>query len=168
MGDWGLDLARIIGKYNDIHESAAIADSARICGWCYIGPDVTIGDNTVIGNFCEINSGATIGSNTLINSHCHLNSNTVVGSGVIFGSGVLTADERYMTARTKNIEKIPCMIGDDCRIGQNSSLVCTTLEDHVSIGAGSVVLARRIKSYEVWAGVPARYLRRMNDYEISI
>ena len=71
------DLARIVGKFNDIHETARIADTARICGWCYIGPDVEIGENTVIGNFCEINSGAKIGRDTLINSHCHLNSNTL-------------------------------------------------------------------------------------------
>lgn len=162
------DLARLVGHYNDIHESARIAASARICGWCYIGPGVVIGEHTVIGNFCEINSGAVVGNGALINSHCHLNSNTVVGNGVIFGSGVLTADERHMTARTQNVKKKPCVIGDDCRIGQNSSLICTTLEDHVSIGAGSVVLAPRIKSYEVWAGVPAKYIRRMNDHELSI
>ena len=161
-------MANIVGKFNDIHKSAKIADTARICGWCYIGPDVTIGEHTIIGNFCEINSHAEIGSNVLVNSHCHLNSNTVVGNGVIFGAGVHTADEKYMTARTKNIKKTPCMIGNDCRIGQGSNLVCVTLGDHVSIGAGSVVLEPYIKSYEVWAGIPARFIRKMSEYECSI
>ena len=161
-------MADIIGKYNDIHDSAVIHDSARICGWCYIGPDVHIGENAIIGNFCEINSGAAIGCGTMINSHCHINSDTTIGDGVIFGSGVLTADEKYMTARTCNITKQPCVIGNGCRVGQNSSLVCTILEDYVSIGAGSVVLEPRIKSREVWAGVPARYMRKMSDYELSI
>lgn len=168
---WGgpvLDLVEIVGKFNDIHDSAVIDDSARICGWCYIGEDVVIGENSVIGNFCEINSGTRIGSDTLLNSYCLLNSDTVVGSGVILGAGVLTADEKYMTARTTNITKKPCVIGDDCRIGQGSSLVCTRLGDHVSIGAGSVVLEPEIKSYEVWAGVPAKFLRRITDYELSI
>lgn len=161
-------MAEIVGKYNDIHDSAVIGDGARICGWCYIGPDVHIGQNAVIGNFCEINSGATIGRGTMINSHCHLNTDTVVGDNVIFGSGVLTADEKYMTPRTHNITKKPCRIGNECRVGQNSSLICTTLEDSVTIGAGSVVLEPHIKSREVWAGVPARYVRRMTDYELSI
>ena len=161
-------MARIVGKFNDIHETARIADTARICGWCYIGPDVEIGENTVIGNFCEINSGTKIGKGTLINSHCNLNSDTRVGNGVILSTGVLTADEKYMTARTENIAKKPCVIGSDCRIGQNSSLICTTLGEHVSIGAGSVVLEPEIKPFQVWAGVPARFIRNMNDYEISI
>ena len=111
-------MARIVGRFNDIHETAKIADTARICGWCYVGPGVEIGENTVIGNFCEINSGTKIGADTLINSHCNLNSNTRVGSGVIFGGGVLTADEKHMTARTESITKKPCVIGNDCRIGQ--------------------------------------------------
>lgn len=161
-------LANIVGKFNDIHPSAKISDTARICGWCYIGPHVVIGDNSVIGNYCEINSGTKIGSHTLINSHCHLNSDTIVGDNVIFGAGVLTADEKYMTARTKNIKKIPCVIGNDCRIGQGVRLVCTQLDDHVSIGAGSVVLAPHIKSCEVWIDTPARFLRKMTDYELSI
>ena len=56
-----------MGKFNEIHESAKIAESARVCGWCYIGSNVQIGEGTVIGNYCEINSGAVIGNNTLIN-----------------------------------------------------------------------------------------------------
>ena len=91
-----------------------------------------------------------------------------MGNGVILSTGVLTADEKYMTARTENIAKKPCVIGSDCRIGQNSSLICTTLGEHVSIGAGSVVLEPEIKPFQVWAGVPARFIRNMNDYEISI
>ena len=161
-------MARIVGRFNDIHETAKIAGTARICGWCYIGPGVEIGENTVIGNFCEINSGTKIGADTLINSHCNLNSDTKVGNGVIFSTGVLTADEKYMTSKTENITKKPCVIGNDCRIGQGASLICTTLADHVSIGAGSVVLEPAIKSFQVWAGVPARFLRNMTDYEIRI
>ena len=93
-------LPRIVGKFNEIHESAKIADSARVCGWCYIGSNVQIGEGTVIGNYCEINSGSVIGNNTLINGHCNINSNTIIGNGTIFGGGVMTADEKIMTART--------------------------------------------------------------------
>ena len=158
----------LVGRFHDIHESARIADSARICNFVYIGQDVEIGEGTVIGNFCEINSGAKIGRNNMINSHCHVNSDTVIGNDNIFGASVLTADEKHMTARTKNITKTPCVIGNDCRIGQHSSLVCTKLGNHVSIGAGSTVLAPEIPDRQVWAGTPARYLRDISDSELAI
>ena len=157
-----------VGRYNDIHRSARIAESARVCGWCYIGPDVVIGENAVIGNFCEINSSAVVGGGTLLNPYCVLNSNTVVGKECIFGGGVLTADEKYMTVRTSNITKKPCRVGDDCRIGQGSMLISTELGDHVSIGAGSLVLEPKIPDRQVWAGSPARFLRMMTDEEMAI
>lgn len=161
-------MTRIIGKFNDIHETAKIADTARICGWTYIGEHVEIGENTVIGNFCEINSHTKIGKNSLINPYCLLNSNTQIGDGVILGASVATADEKYMTARTANIEKKPCTIGNDCRIGIRATLLCTKLGDHVSIGANSLVLEPEIKPYEVWAGSPAKYMRKMTQYELSL
>lgn len=157
-----------VGRYNDIHPSARIAETARVCGYCYIGPNAVIGENAVIGNFCEINSGASVGDGTLLNAYCLLNSNTAVGSGCILGAGVLTADEKRMTARTANIVKRPCRIGDDCRIGQGSMLVCTSLGDHVSIGAGSLVLEPKIPPRQVWVGSPARFLRMMTDEELAI
>ena len=157
-----------VGRYNDIHPSARIAGSARVCGWCYIGPNAVIGDNAVVGNFCEINSGTTIGGETLLNAYCVLNSDTVVGRGCVFGAGVMTADEKHMTARTSNVTKKPCRIGDDCRIGQGSMLICTELGDHVSIGAGSLVLEPSIPGGQVWAGSPARFLRMMTDEELAL
>lgn len=122
----------------------------------------------MVGNFCEINSGTVIGDGTLMNAYCSLNSDTVVGKGCIFSTGVKTADEKYMTARTSNIVKKPCRIGDDCRIGQGSILVCTELGNHVSIGAGSVVLEPHIPSKQVWVGSPARFLRTMTSHEMAI
>lgn len=159
---------REVGRYNDIHPSARIAETARVCGYCYIGANAVIGEDVVVGNFCEINSGASVGDGTLLNAYCSLNSDTVVGRGCILSTGVKTADERYMTARTANIVKRPCRIGDDCRIGQGSILVCAELGDHVSIGAGSLVLEPKIPPRQVWVGSPARFLRMMTDEELAI
>lgn len=159
---------KILGKFNDIHSTAQIGNDSRIANFCYIGKDVRIGKNCVIGNFCEINNGTVIGDNTLINSHCHLNSNTIIGNDCIFGASVMTADEKYMTPHTSKITKQPCVIGNNCRIGQNSNLVCTKLGDFVSIGAGSTVLVDEIKSGEVWVGTPAKKLRNLSDYEKSL
>ena len=96
-----------------------------MCGWCYVGPGVTIGENAAVGNFCEINSGASIGDDTLLNAYCLLNSDTVVGRGCIFGAGVLTADEKRMTARTPNMtEAMSALCDPHSAVG--STLMCTT------------------------------------------
>ena len=159
---------KLVGRYNDIHPPAKIAETARISGYCYIGAKTVIGENVVIGNYCEINTGVVIGDGTLINGYCSLNSDTIVGKGCILSTGVKTADEKYMTARTANIVKKPCRVGNDCRIGQASILISTELGDHVTIGAGSLVLEPNIPPKQVWVGSPARFLRMMTDKEMAI
>lgn len=159
---------RVLGAFNEIlTEPKNISPGAVIANFCFVGRGARIG-RSKIGNFCEINSGARIGDGNLINAYCVFNSDTEVGDGNIFGANVMTADEKYMTARTENVEKAPCRIGSDCRIGQGARLICTELGDHVSIGAGAVVLEPRISSGEVWAGIPARYIRKMTEKELSI
>lgn len=160
-------MVRMLGTFNEMHHEVDLAEDVVIANHCFIGKGVRIGAGTKIGNFCEINPGAVIGADCLINSHCHLNSGTVVGDGTIFGSGVLTADEKYMTARTSNVTKTPCHIGKDCRIGQGASLVCCRVGDHASIGAGAVVL-KDVPAFQVWAGIPARYMRDMTRRELEI
>lgn len=159
---------RVLGEFNEILASpAGIGEGVIIANHCFIGKGVRIGPRTKIGNFCEINSGASIGADCLINSHCHINSDTTISDSTILGSGVLTADERYMTARTQNVRKVPCQIGRDCRIGQGARLVCCKIGNHASIGAGSVVL-RDVPAFQVWAGVPARYMRQISRKELAL
>lgn len=161
-------MARLLGSHNEILADPEDLDpTAVIANYCFIGKGVRIGAGTKIGNYCEINPGTSIGKGCLINSHCHLNSDTVVGDGTIFGSGVLTADERHMTARTCNVTKEPCRIGKDCRIGQGARLICCSIGNHATIGAGAIVL-RDVPAYQVWAGVPARYMRDMTPRELNI
>lgn len=158
----------ILGNSNEILTAPEnIAAGAIISNYCFIGKDVKIGKSK-IGNFCELNSGTIIGDDNLINSYCLFNSDTVIGDANIFGANVMTADEVYMTARTSNITKVPCRIGNDCRIGQGSRLICTDLGNHVSIGAGAVVIEPKIRDKEVWVGIPARFLRYMSEKELSI
>ena len=156
---------KILGSFNEIAEGAVFGDGTIIANYCFIGKGVTVGRNCKIGNFSEINSGVTIGDNTLINGHCSLNSDTRVGSNVVFGGGVLTGDEKYMTAITSNIQKKPCVIGDHVKVGQGSRLVCTHIGDYAVIGASSTVLVDHVPEHEVWAGTPAQRIRRTTPEE---
>lgn len=156
---------KILGKFNEIADGVSIGDNTLIANYCFIGRNVTIGANCKIGNFVEINSGTVIGDNTLINSHCNLNSNTRIGNNTIFSTGVLTADEKYMTPITLKIQKKPCIIGDHVKVGQGARLICTSIGNYASIGAGATVLADHVPPHEVWIGTPARKIRRTSPYE---
>ena len=157
---------KVIGKSNDILTDD-IGEGTRIANFCFIGKNVKIGKNVTIGNFCEINAGTTIGDNTLINPYCVFNSNTIIGKNCAFGGSVLTADEKYMTAHTERIKKTPCVIGDNVKIGQHSSLICCKIGDYSTIGACTMVMCD-VPAREVWIGSPAKKLRDVNDYEMTL
>jgi acetyltransferase-like isoleucine patch superfamily enzyme len=60
------------------------------------------------------------------------------------------------------VRSIPVTIGDDVFIGANSIILKgVTIGDRVIIGAGSVV-TKNIASDEVWAGNPARLIKRID------
>lgn len=162
------DMYKELGKYNDIHPSAQIGDGTRLSGWTFIGKNVKIGKNCKIGNHCEINSGVQIGDGTLLTSYTFLSSDTIVGDGCMFGSHSVAADEKIMTPYTERITRKPCIVGNNCRIGTHTILVSCTLGDWVSTGAGTVVLEPKIKSKEVWAGVPARKIRDIKPFEMEL
>ena len=71
-------------------------------------------------------------------------------------------DER----RVNNVEKIlsaPIDIGDDVFIGANSIILKgVKIGSRAVIGAGSVV-TRQVPADEIWAGNPARFIKKISD-----
>lgn len=144
-----------------------IGEGVVIAGWCFIGKGAKIGPRTRISNFVEINPDCEIGADILVNPYSIFNSGTKIGDGTIIGAHVSTADERHMTARTERVRRIQCEIGKDCRIGTHTSIISSKIGDHSSTGAGSVV-TKDIPPCQVWAGVPARYMRDMTKEELEL
>jgi acetyltransferase-like isoleucine patch superfamily enzyme len=110
---------------------------------------IKIGEKVFIGHACEFvcNSKIIIGNNCLIASKCTLN------------------DTGHEYSRKTNINLQPItskeiIIEDDVWIGTS----CVILQG-VTIGQGSVIAAgsvvnKSIPPYEVWAGVPARFIKK--------
>jgi acetyltransferase-like isoleucine patch superfamily enzyme len=58
-------------------------------------------------------------------------------------------------------------IGRDCYIGANSIILSNVnISDGAIIGAGSVV-TKDIPEYEIWAGVPAKFIKKRESSEIE-
>lgn len=110
---------------------------------------VTLGSGTFVGSGCEFNitSSITVGENCLIASGCRF---------IDHNHG--TATDTTMKAQVE--EEAPIQIGSDVWIGAN----CVVLKgvfigDGAIVAAGSVV-TKPLDSMSVYAGVPARLIRR--------
>jgi acetyltransferase-like isoleucine patch superfamily enzyme len=114
------------------------------------GPNILIGNNVFIGNNTEFNISEriTIGHNSLIASYCRFVDHD-------HGMSDLKTLIRLQESTTS-----PIVIEENVWIGSN----CTILKG-VSIGKGAVigagsVLNKSVPPNEVWAGVPAKLIRK--------
>ena len=115
---------------------------------------MSVGDHTGMSNIAiYVSQKVTIGNNVKIG-----------GSVKIYDTDFHSTDykERAMT-NDPGIKSAPVTIGNDVFIGAHSIILKgVSIGDRSVIGAGSVV-TKNVPSDEIWAGVPARFIKRLGD-----
>lgn len=109
---------------------------------------IKIGDRVFIGHSCDFVSSLriTIGDDCLIASKCTFNDTG-------------HEHDRALKVNEQPVTQGEIIIHDDVWIGTNSVILRgVTIGKGAVIGAGSVV-NKSIPEYQVWAGVPARFIR---------
>ena len=110
---------------------------------------IKIGDRVFIGRCCEFNSDDKI----------------VIGNNCLIASNTTFADMGHQTGLGYNMNSKPVIskeiiIGDDVWIGSKSIILKgVTIGSGAVVGAGSLV-NKSIPEYEIWAGSPARFIRK--------
>ena len=112
---------------------------------------ITIGDNTGISNSALVAvDSIAIGNNVLIGGNCKIYDND-------FHS--LDFDERMGTVDL-GVKHAPVVIKDGAFIGAHTIVLKgVTIGERSIVGAGSVV-SRSIPDYEIWAGNPAKFIKK--------
>ena len=117
-----------------IHPTAYVAPEVKIGSGCVIMPNVSISPGVKFGRCCLVMIAATIGHNNTIGDHCHFAAESCVGAYLKIGKGV--------------------------HIGLNASVrEELTLGDYSTLAMGAVLL-KDMGEFEIWAGVPAKLLRK--------
>ena len=167
-------LIRILKGFVNKIEIREIKQNLISCGKrVYIGRNSSFTPHSV-----SVGNNVSLGINTLIMS---TRAKVTIGDDVMFGPGVtiITGDHnishvgRTMISVTDE-EKAPeddqdVIIENDVWIGAN-----VTILKGVTVGTGSVVAAgsvvtKSVPPYQIWGGVPARYLKdRFTDDELKI
>ncbi|MFX0105235.1 MAG: gamma carbonic anhydrase family protein [Candidatus Hodarchaeota archaeon] len=79
-------------------------------------------------------------------------------SSVIIGSKVIIGHHAMVHG--------PVEIGDGCLIGIGSNVIHNTvLNDGSMIAAGAVITNKKVPSRQLWAGVPAKFLKNLREEE---
>lgn len=124
--------------------------------------DCTLGDNVFIGPFVEIQGHTQIGDNSKVQSHTFICEYVTVGRNCFIGHGVMFANDMFREGKP-NADRESwgrITLGDNVSVGSGATILAVSICDGVVIGAGSVV-TRSISEKGVYAGNPARLLRRL-------
>lgn len=146
-----------------IHPTAVIGEPAehREVIWAYYAGDPhapllepVIGETAIVGALCTIDAGiqqpTRVGERTLLMKRTHVGHDVQIGDDCEIGAGVVICGE--------------VVIGNGVRIGGNTWIrPQIRIGDGARIGGGAVVV-KDIPAGEVWAGNPAKPLRKGRTY----
>lgn len=130
----------------------------------------SIGDNTKVGAFVEVQKKAKIGKNCKISSHTFICEGVTIADGCFVGHSVVFINDNSPQAVNpsgklegdKEWRKrfVPTKVGTGAAIGSNCTILGNlAIGPGAMVGAGSVV-TKNIPAGQVWAGNPARFLRK--------
>lgn len=122
---WFVDVGGAPREQRAIDPSAQFGLRCVVWAWTNIMADVVCGDDVSIGSRTEIGRGTTIGAKSRIGSGVFLPYSSIVGESVFIGPNVTATDDRH-----------PKILSP----GQRYTAEPPVIEDHVSIGAGAVIL----------------------------
>ena len=170
-----------------LRKKVLVGRNLRVNGRLFIHGDkggVTFGDNCMVNSSESINPTSGInhshlvvghGAKLIIGNHVgmsHVNITAYVGitidDNVMLGSGVKIWDNDFHSINYKdringfhNVNGAPVHICEGAFVGACSIILKgVTVGKHSVIGAGSVV-TKNIPDGEVWAGNPAKFLKRV-------
>lgn len=150
----------------------------------YVDGNVIIGEGTKIWHFCHIQSGARIGKNCVIGQNVNISNNVIIGDnvkiqnnvsiyegveledGVFCGPSCVFTNDLFPRAEfPKGSEKyIKTLVKRGASLWANATIICGhTIGIYAMVAAGAVV-TKDIPPYTLVAGVPARIIKRVNDY----
>tara|TARA_Y100001960_G_scaffold331350_1_gene428082 strand:- start:3518 stop:4042 length:525 start_codon:yes stop_codon:yes gene_type:complete len=143
-------------KQPKIKKNVFIAPGSYVIGDVEIESKSNIWFNVVIrGDVEKIRIGSKTNIQDLTMIHCTTNGNgTEIGSNVTIGHNCVIHD---------------CKVESNSLIGMSSTILDgAVVEEKAMLAAGSLLTQKKIvKSGELWAGKPAKFLRKLTDDEIK-
>lgn len=139
------------GKVPQIGEGTFVAETAAVIGDAKIGAQCSIWYGACVR--ADINS-VSVGDRVSIQDCTVIHVSEGEGGEVRIGSDVIIGHNATVHA---------CTVGDHCLIGMGSTIL-----DGAVVGEGSIVAAHAlvlgktvIGPYEMWAGVPAKFIKKI-------
>ena len=151
----------MIHKLSDV-QSSDIGEKTNIWQFCVVLPRAKIGSNCNICAHALIENDVVIGDNVTVKSGVQLWDGVTVEDNVFIGPNVTFTNDLFPRSKVYPKAFLRTVIKKGASIGANATILAGhTIGENAMIGAGSVV-TKDVPAGEVWAGNPARFVRRID------
>lgn len=107
------------------------------------------------------------GKNVFINAGCHFQDQggITIGDGVLIGHNVVlaTANHALAPSKSRKLNYAPIVIGDNVWIGSNAVILQGVTIGQWAVVAAGAVVTKDVEPYTVVGGIPAKFIRRVED-----
>jgi len=157
---------------NSVIKSSNVSFSSSVGKFCIIEKGVYISKDSCVGDFSYVNAYSSI-ENSSIGKFCSISSGVIIGPYEHDYKFITThpfykhkfygfSDLKLFKSEVKN----KCVLGNDVWIGVNA-----IIKEGIKIGNGAVVasgsvVTKDVPPYEIWGGVPARFIKSRFDQDI--
>ena len=117
--------------------------------------------------YTDFGKNITVGEGVFVNACCHFQDHggVTIGNGCQIGHNVIFATLNHELApeRRKTTRPAPIVLGRNVWVGSNATILQgVTIGDNAIVAAGAVV-TKDIAANTVVGGVPARFIKRIED-----
>ena len=157
MGDY----AR--GKYNIIEQPFRHGKNLLIGSYVHIRPGVTVGDNVELRDGVWIGPGASIGSNVRIFNKAVISTEALIGNNIYIGPRAMLVNTNFFKGDAATFEAP--IVENNVRIAAGAILLPSVVIREGCIIAVGAVVTKSTEPNMVYMGVPAKAVRKVNEYE---
>jgi len=149
-----------VRSYSVIYEGVSISEGVKTGHHVLIREDTVIGEGTLIGSNTIVDGRVKIGRNVSIQSGNYIPPETVIGDNVFLGPFVVITNDRYPPSK----RLVGVTIESGAVIGANSTLISGVCIGENSVVAAGSVVTRDVEPGSVVAGVPARKISTVEEF----
>ncbi len=159
VGDHGL-----IGNHAILYHGCTLGTHVMVADLATVRERVTIGNSTIIGRGVAVENDCSVGKHCKLETNVYITAYSRLEDYVFVAPGVTTSNDNF-AGRTRDRQKyykgITVLRGG--RVGAGATVLPgKTIGQDAMLAAGAV-LTHDIPARELWAGVPARFLRRVPE-----
>ena len=157
----------LVGAGVVIYAGCRLGEKVLVADLSTIREDVTVGDFTIIGRGVAIENKCTIGRYCKLETNVYITAYSTLEDRVFVAPGVLTSNDNYIgrtEERFKHFKGVTVKRGG--RVGVGAVLLPGRQVGEDTVIAAGAVLTKDTEDRIIYAGVPAKELRRVPEEQL--